>query len=409
MSLAESPTIRPASEAETVEAVRDALAAGAGLELVGGGSRGGLGRPVAAARRLDLSALQGVAWYEPDELTIALGPATPMAELRAVLAGSGQHLAFDPPDLGPLLGGAAGRGTIGGAVACNLAGPARVTAGAARDHLLGVRAVTGRGEAIRAGGRVVKNVTGYDLCKLIAGSYGTLAAMTELTLKVLPAPEAETTLVLEGLPDEAAVAALCHGLGSAADVSAAAHLPAGAEGATGVPTTLLRLAGVRPSLAERADELIQALGDAAAGAPVRQVADEESQALWQAVRDVRPLWGGDGRPVWRISVPPAEGAALGADLRATGGGELIYDWGGGLVWYRPARADAADAGAAQVRGALAMRSGGHATLIRASAEQRGRVDVFQPLPPAHAALAERVRQSFDPAGILNPGRLYPRS
>ena len=165
----------------------------------GHGSKRAIGRPAQTDLTLDLSALSGITLYEPEELVLSAKAATPLAEIEALVAAKGQQLAFEPMDYATLLGGVAGRGTIGGALAANLSGPRRIKAGAARDHFLGFSAVSGRGETFKSGGRVVKNVTGYDLCKLIAGSWGTLAAMTEVTIKVLPAAETEETLLIRGL------------------------------------------------------------------------------------------------------------------------------------------------------------------------------------------------------------------
>jgi len=243
----------PETEAQLVEAVAGALAQSTPLDLVGAGSKRGFGRPTNAARTVSLRRLAGIRLYEPEELVMSAGAGTPVAEIEATLAANGQMLAFEPPDLGMFYGGAKGAGTIGGAFACNLAGPRRVKAGAARDHILGVRAVSGRGESFKSGGRVVKNVTGYDLGKLLAGSFGTLAAMAEITFKVLPAPEVTRTVVLQGLDDAAAIKAMERALGSPNEVSGAAHVPAWR-------TTLLRLEGIAASVAARAAALKELLG-----------------------------------------------------------------------------------------------------------------------------------------------------
>jgi glycolate oxidase FAD binding subunit len=331
-----------------------------------------------------------------------------LLEIEKALAEERQMLAFEPPDLGPLLGGEAGKATLGGIVACNLSGPRRIKAGAARDHFLGFEAVSGRGEAFKAGGRVVKNVTGYDLCKLIAGSYGTLAVMSALTVKVLPAPEKTRTVLIEGLDDAKAGAAMAAGLGSAHEVSGAAHLPAALAARSGVSyvsqaggaVTALRVEGPGPSVEHRCAALREALGG---GGPTEELHGHNSSAFWREVRDVSFFADSDERIVWRISVPPSDGAGVVAAIAAAGiTTEALYDWGGGLIWLAMPLSD--DAGAAAVRAAVAT-SGGHATLFRAPADIRAAVEVFQPQEVALAALTARLKENFDPRGVLNPGRM----
>ena len=404
--------LKPTDAAQACDVVAWAAAGEAPLEVVCGGSKRALGRPVEAGHRLDLSGLAGVTLYEPAELVMSARPGTGLAEIEAELAAHHQQLAFEPPDLGPLLGGAAGVGTIGGVVACNLSGPRRIKAGAARDHFLGVAAVTGRGEAIKAGGRVVKNVTGYDLCKLFAGAYGTLAVMTELTFKVMPAAEKTRTVLIAGLDDGAANQAMTAALASPHDVSAAAHLPAAAAARSGVSyvsgagagVTALRVEGPAPSAEHRCRELCEMLAGHGA---VEELHGHNSGALWREVGSVAAFCGQPGRVVWRLSVPPASGAAVAARILGQADGEAFYDWGGGLVWLSlPASDDEpGDGGAALVRAAVA-EAGGHATLIVADAARRGAEAVFEPQEPGLAALTDRVKQGFDPHRILNPGRMY---
>jgi glycolate oxidase FAD binding subunit len=398
-------TFTPTSAAETLDAVRWAVAEEAPLEIVGHGSRRGIGRPAQAEHTLDLSRLTGVTLYEPEELVLSARAGTPLAEIEALLAGRGQQLAFEPMDYGPLLGGEPGRGTIGGALASNLAGPRRLKAGAARDHVLGVSAVSGRGEAFKAGGRVVKNVTGYDLSKGMAGSWGTLAAVTDVTFKVLPAAEGETTFVLRGLDDEQAALAMSAAMGSSAEVSSAAHLPEGVAGSVlagglgGDAATLLRVEGFGPSVAARLG-MLQALFSGTA--PIHELAGEASKALWRAVRDVEPFADGTDKPVWRISVAPMAGPRLALALRQQAPAMLFYDWQGGLMWVRM---EGGEAEAETVRALVRQVGGGHATLVRAAAAVRASVPVFEPQPAALAALSARLKAEFDPRGILNPGRM----
>jgi len=379
--------LAPRDEADLEEAIAAAVAEGSALAVEGEGSKRGFGHAVEARRRLSTAAMRGVSLYEPAELVLTAGAGTPLREIQGLLDQQGQQLAFEPADYGLILGGPADRGTIGGAIAVNASGPRRIKAGAARDHLLGFRAVSGRGEPFKSGGRVMKNVTGYDLCKLMAGSHGTLGVMSEMTVKVLPKPETEETVVFAGLDDAAAVALMTAASGQPAEVSGFAHLPE-EGGRTG-----LRLEGPVVSVASRREALLGHFGGEA-----EVLGEAASRAFWEAVRDVR-LLAGRGEQLWRLSVAPADGAATVARLDERGvpiAGRL-YDWAGGLIWL------AVEAG----RHASAIREGlaGHATCIRAPDEVRAADPVFHPQPPALAALSRRVKDSFDPERVLNPGRM----
>ncbi len=401
--------VRDAKEVE--QAVRAAIASEQPLEITGHGSRRLIGQPMATNALLDLSALNAVTSYEPNELIITVQAGAPLADVKSLIDSRNQHFAFEPVDTALLLG-TAGEGTIGGMIGAGLAGPRRVQAGGARDHLLGAHAVSGFGDSFKAGGRVVKNVTGYDLCKLLAGSWGTLAVMTEVTLKVMPRPESERTLVLCGLDDAAANRAMTAALGSPFDVSGAAHVPnsalrasAGGLGDVGSPrgaVTLLRLEGITASATHRAAALAKVLSPFGAAEILE---DAASAAIWSSIRDVEPFAakGALGAwQVWRIVCPPAAGGALGQALARDTGGDVIYDWGGGLIWAAlPPRPDAH---AALVRPRVEA-VGGHAMLLRASDEVRRKVEVFHPPKSGVAALSERVRLSFDPKSILNRGRM----
>jgi glycolate oxidase FAD binding subunit len=370
-------TFVPQDEAELVEIIRSARGP---LRVQGGGTRD-IGRPFGGDLLLT-KAMHGITLYEPESLTLVVRAGTPMSEVTEVLATHGQRLAFEPMDHRGLLG-TRGMPTIGGVAAANVSGPRRIQSGAARDSLMGIRAVDGTGTVIRNGGRVMKNVTGYDLVKLLAGSWGTLAVLTELSFKVQSCPETEATVILSGLSLTEAVGKMSAALGSPFDVSGAAHDPA--DGGR----TCLRLEGMAGSVAYRTDRLCTLLGK---GDVLTGVA---SAACWEAIRDVAALSGQEGA-VWRISVKPSDGPALVEGL----GGAALFDWGGGLVWLRVP--DDGDAGAGRIRDRTA-RLGGHATLIRASAATRGRVQPFPPEPAAIALLSKGLRSRFDPRGILNPG------
>ena len=400
-------TLKPRDAKDVEAAVRSALAEGKTLEIMGQGSKRDIGRAAQWDLTLDLSGLSGVTLYEPEELVLSAKAGTPIAEIAALLASKGQELAFEPIDYGPVLGQLSGRGTIGGVIAANLSGPRRIKAGAARDHFLGATAVSGRGETFKTGGRVVKNVTGYDLCKLLAGSWGTLAAMTDATVKVQPRAETEQTLVVFGLDDVAAIRAMSAAMGSAADVSGAAHVSAAivtrvASGESHAMTAL-RLEGVAPSVTHRLgalEALLEPFG------PLAVIGGMVSRVLWSEIRDAVPFaaHGPAGeRLLWRISTAPSKGAEIAAAVARQTDAEILYDWAGGLVWLALAPSD--DAGAAIVQGAV-RAAGGHATLIRAPAAARAAVDVFAPQDAALAAVTRRVKEGFDPNGILGPGRMY---
>jgi glycolate oxidase FAD binding subunit len=402
---------RPSSPAEVLDVVRWAAGEEKPLEVLGHGTRRSVGRPMQADTTLDLSTLAGVTLYEPDELVLSALAGTPLAEVKALVRDANQMLAFEPVDFGPIAGTARGRGTVGGAVASNLSGPRRIKAGAARDHVLGVKAVSGRGEAFKSGGRVVKNVTGYDLSKGLSGSWGTLAVMTELTLKVLPRPETAVTLVVAGLEDARAVAALCDAMGSPYDVSAAAHLPEAvaselpdaAFAAGGRAATLVRLEGFADSVADRAERLT---GRLAPFGPVATLGAQASEALWRSLRDAEPF-GGRLYPLWRVSVAPTAGPAIVKMLGRRFAIRHFYDWSGGLVWIEVADEGAPDGLAGEIRAAIAAVGDGHATLMRGSPALRAATPPFEPQPEALAALSRRLKEQFDPRGILNPGRMSP--
>jgi len=400
-------TFRPSTPEELERVVAWAAAEEEPLEVVAKGSKRALGRPVQAARTLDLSHLSGIGLYEPSELVMSAMAGTPLAEVEAALAEDRQQLDFEPPDYGPLLHAGDAGGTIGGVFACNLAGPRRVKAGAARDHLLGFKAVAGRGEVFKSGGRVVKNVTGYDLSKLLAGSYGTLAVMGEVTFKVLPMAETARAVLLLGLDEARALAALREALASPYDVSGAAHLPealarrsaVGPVASAGRAVTAIRLEGPDPSVAYRSEALRKRLAAFGAG---EELQDGDSVTLWRELRDVA-FFRGDARPIWRLSVMPTAGARLVSELLATTRGEAFFDWGGSLVWL--AIEPQADAGHEAIRAAVGQ-VGGRATLLRAEPDVRAAIPVFHPQPQALAVLTRRVKESFDPKRILNPGRMY---
>jgi glycolate oxidase FAD binding subunit len=396
--------LKPRDADGVAEAILSANAGEKRLEVVGRGSKREIGRATQTDATLDLSALSGITLYEPEELVLSARAATLVSEIEKALEAKKQELAFEPMDYGPLLNKPAGEGTIGGAVAAGLSGPRRIKAGAARDFMLGVSAVSGRGEIFKAGGRVVKNVTGYDLPRLFAGSWGTLAAMTDVTLKVLPRADDCATVLLFGASDQRASEAMALAMGSSCEVSAAAHLPQFPAGtiaalnASGKAVTALRLEGVSQSVAYRKaklEELLRSFGELGA------LDATASRAFWKSVRDVAPFADRTERAVWKISTTPSLAPAIAAGITASVGAHHFYDWAGGLLWVAMPN-EKPQQGA--VRTALAGR--GHATLIRATAAARAAADIFEPLDPVRAALSKRLKDSFDPKGVLNPGRIY---
>ena len=393
--------IAPSEEAGFASAIVDAAAAGEPVLVQGNASKLGMLRPVQAARMLSTRNYSGITLYSPHELIISAKSGTHVSDVETALAEKGQHLISEPPDFSALLGSSVPQ-TLGGVVATNLSGPRRVAWGAMRDHVMGVRAVNGIGETIHSGGRVLKNVTGLDLCKLLTGSHGTLAVITEITLKVLPAPESTGTLVLAGLDAVTAVAALSAGLGSPYSVSAAAWLPAEAAarvpglGGYGQSVALLRIEDFATSVAYRTERL---RADLARFGTAEILDDSTSRGVWRAVRDAVPLPAEPEDAVWRVSVRPSAGpGVLGAlpDMRG------FLDWGGGLVWL----SGHPDAGTHAAVEQAARDAGGTWTLFRAPEPLRVVVNVIPPEAPALGAITRRVKAAMDPRGILNPGRMY---
>jgi len=371
--------LTPQTEAELAAIVAKAEAS---FRVLGGGTR-----PIGAASNatgLTTRALSGVELYEPGALTLVVKAGTPLAEVEALLASEGQRLPFEPMDHRGVLG-TTGEPTIGAVFAANVSGPRRIQAGAARDYLLGVRFVDGQGQVLRNGGRVMKNVTGYDLVKLMAGSFGTLGVLTEVALKVLPDTATTATLTLPDLEDAMAVKALSRALGSPFEVTGAAHRPSGPEGRS---LTLLRLEGSEKSVAYRAAELTKVLEPFG---NLQVMHDTASSAeIWRDIRDVAPFHNVDG-DVWRLSVTPSDAPGVVAQIP---GAKALYDWGGGLIWLLVPEGTPPE----KVRAPLAA-TGGHATLIRGA----NTGVAFQPLDPTVQALQRGLRHKFDPRGVFNPG------
>lgn len=348
-----------------IEAVTRAARDGTPLELRGSGSKRFYGR-MPRGEPLELGSHRGVLAYEPSELVVTARAGTPLEELDARLAASGQMMPWEPPRFG-------GGGTLGGAVACGLSGPRRPWVGAARDFVLGVECVNGRGERLRFGGEVMKNVAGYDLSRLMVGALGTLGVLLSVSQKVLPLPEREVSLA-RGMTVADALAEMSRLSRTPLPVAGACHLDG---------VLRIRLAGSAQGVSE-------------AQAAIGGDEEPDGAGFWARLRDLElPFFTRPGAPLWRVSVPPA---TAGLELAGAGEAETLIDWGGAQRWLR------FDGDAASLR-AAAARAGGHATRFRGDETARG-AEVFTPLPEAVMALHRRLKQALDPEGIFNPGRLY---
>ena len=409
--------LKPSDSSQLEDIVKWAIADEIPLEIAGLATKRGLGRPILGkhgnkgnlviGHTVDLSSLKGVSLYEPDELVLTAGAGTPVSDIEELLESEGQQLAFEPIHMAKLYGHEGG--THGGLIACNLTGSRRIKAGSARDHVLGIKGGSGRGEYIKSGGRVVKNVTGYDLSKLMTASYGTLAALTEITVKVLPAPESMTTILIFGLDEKTAQRALSSAINSSHEVSGAAHLPVRPAARLSLSdirnedssVTAMRIEGFRPSVVARCESLKKLLNNFGV---IEEVDKENSVVFWRDVCDVNP-YNEMKEPLWRLSITPSMAPTIVEKINKVIAGCAFYDWGGGLVWYKLDEY-LNDAGATIIRDVINTNGGGHATLVRADDNIRSQTDVFHPQTLALAKLTSRVKNSFDPQRILNPGRMY---
>ncbi|KZL05481.1 putative FAD-linked oxidoreductase [Pseudovibrio axinellae] len=391
----------PGTAQELEAVIKWAAAERTPLEVIGHGSKRKWGRAVQSAHTLRVSGITGIIDYDPAELVLTVKAGTPLQEVNELLKQHNQELPFEPADLSAVLGTTPSQsGTIGGVLATNLSGPRRLKAGAARDHVLGLEAVSGRGEIFKAGGRVVKNVTGYDLSRGFCSSWGTLAVATSFSLKVLPRAAKECTLVLWGLTAQEASGAMSEAMGSSAEVSSAAHLPQGIGSlAHHNSATLLRLEGIAVSIDYRLEKLRRIL----ARFTSQDVLDKQnSKNIWVNLRDLSPFVGAKN-PLWKVSVSPTAGHKVIAELEKRFAIRWMADWAGGLIWIEMQGNEPHDV---PLRRIIADNGGGHATLLRASAELRASIDVFQQQPEALRGITRRLKAQFDPHSVLNPGRMY---
>ena len=447
-TLANAPvieTVCPQTEQQLVDFLLWAYSEHCIIEVIGRGSKRGLGRPITVDKRLDMSGLSGIQLYQPEELVMTAAAGTPLTEIAAALAAHHQYLAFEPPDWGPLFGGEPKSGSIAGAFASNLSGPQRFHSGAARDHLLGFRAVNGRGELFRSGGRVIKNVSGYDLSKLLCGSFGTLAVLAETTFKVMPQPRGECSLLLPGLSPLAASSAMKSLLGTSLPVTGLSYLPPLSSRSRddshqsgplnildeGCSWLMVRVQALEPTLRDHCRDIKTILANDI-GKIASILEKEDSRFLWRWVGNATlfalpqpgvsmdsPSSQSDTRIlltehiVWRLHIPPACWPTVVERLAREQPIRYLCDWGGGLLWVAPEDPDtpelAADGGAAWIREAVIGEEpghSGHALLFRGPESLRAHGAVFHPQNQPLAALTGRIKKAFDPAAILNPGRMY---
>ncbi len=404
-------TYYPPTEEELAGLIAQAVEQKLPVEICGNRTKRGIGRPMQVATRVSTAQIRGVTLYEPTEMVLSARSGTPLSEIEALLAEHGQQLAFEPARWERLVALDAPReATVGGVVAGNISGARRIARGSVRDHLIGIRAVNGYAEIIKSGGRVMKNVTGYDLARGLTGSWGTLAVLTEATFKVIPQAEETRSLIMLNLPDEGAVHALCRAIGSPYEVSGTVHLPAAFVerlsnpdiAKIGQSVTALRLESFPAALSRRIAALHDMLKPFGA---IYELDDERSRSFWADIRDLTFLTSGDW-PLWRITTAPDRAAKLVSILRAQLDCHAAYEWSGGLIWIEVS--PATDAGATILRRIISEFQA-DAMLIRANPSTRAAVDVFHPLPEANMALIKRLKEAFDPHRIFNPGRIYAGS
>ncbi len=384
---------KPRSEQEIADYINNAYVHVKPVEIIGGGTRSGLGHQVIARSKVSLENHAGIKLYEPEALTLVAKAGTPLKQLQETLMENGQRLPFEPMSHQAIFG-TTGNSTIGGVVACNISGPRRIQAGACRDSLIGVRFVNGKGEIIKNGGRVMKNVTGLDLVKLMCGSHGTLGVITEVAFKVLPIAEREATLSISGLSVEKAIWVLSRALSTPFDITGAAHLP----DYNGNSLTIMRVEGFSNQVDYRLSGLRKVI---AANFDSEIIEGQEHANLWRLVRDVEPFKE-NTYPVWRVSTMPSQAPIIYNAIRETFDAKFVFDWAGGLIWIRVD--DICTARASEIRNVISS-CGGHATLVRAGDELRRKTPAFHPQIKRIADLSRSIRNKFDPAGILNPGRL----
>ncbi len=403
----------PQSEREASSIIKKFYKSGIPIELIGTGSKKKIGKPMQCAKTLSLSKLSGIVEYLPEELYIKVKAGTPIQEIEKELKRNQQQLAFEPIDFGYFLNGKSDYGTAAGQVACNISGPRRFKVGSVRDHVLGFRGVNGKGEIIKSGGTVVKNVTGYDLSKLVCGSYGTLVALTEITFKVLPAPEESKTLIIHNQKIESAIHLLNSSIGSSNDVSGAIFLPKEPE----VPgcvmdiettfklndlkhdgsLTAIRIEGSKKSIEQRTQNLINELK--ISNLNISILAAHQSEIFWNKVKNLEFFFSSKNSII-RIAIPPSECVQL--SYLFLNKFKYFVDWGGALMWIEAF--ELSEEMFESIRKKV-VNLGGYLTMIKNSEYLPYVEDVFT-INSTRFNISQNIKKSFDPKRIFNPGKMY---
>ena len=404
----------PQNEKKVSEFVRQFYKSNIPIELVGSGSKRKIGKPLQCAKILNLSKLNGIIEYLPEELYIKVKACTPIDQIEEELKKNKQQLAFEPIDFGYLFLGKSDYGTAAGQVACNISGPRRFKVGSVRDHVLGFRGVNGKGEIIKSGGKVVKNVTGYDLSKLVCGSYGTLVALTEITFKVLPSPKESTTLVIHNLKLETAVDLLGQAISSSNDISGATFFPIEPKCTNcvmniektfklndlkyGGSFTAIRIEGTKNSIDERKKNLKSELK--IIDHDVSILATYQSEIFWNKVKDLE-VFSATTNNIIRIVIPPSQCIQLAYQLSSIKH-KYYLDWGGALIWMEACELTEEMFDSIKKK---VVKHGGYISMIKTSDHLPFVEEVFT-INMNRFNISQNIKKSFDPKRILNPGKMY---
>lgn len=396
---------KPNSENEISEFVKFCNQKNIPIEIKGSGSKSNIGRNFQSEKTIDLSGYSGIIKYEPEELYIKVKSGTPINEISRELEKHNQQLAFEPTDFGYIFNGKSNPGTIGGTMACNFSGPRRFKSGSVRDHVLGVKIITGRGDSVKSGGTVVKNVTGYDLSKIITGSYGTLAVISEISIKVLPKPPSIKSLIIHNAQLKKSLDYLNIALSSSSDISGAVFYPEYFNEKFKLndlvnkgPLTALRVEGVSSSIDDRVQKLIDELG--LLRDEINFLNDEQSRIFWSNTRDLK-VFSNTDKNLIRIVTPPSETLNIINSLKKISSRYFI-DWGGNLIWMEIEKINASIIKDINI---MTDKANGYFTIIKLDDSLKAGLDVFK-IDPIKFKISEKIKKSFDPKRILNPGKMY---
>jgi len=409
----DSDLLFPKNEKELAEIIKKFYKSNYPIEVLGSGSKRQIGKQLQCTKTISLSKLDGIIEYLPEELYIKIKAGTNIEKIESELKKNKQELAFEPIDFGYLFLGKSNYGTAGGQVACNISGPRRFKSGSIRDHILGFRAVNGRGEIIKSGGTVVKNVTGYDLSKLICGSYGTLVALTEITFKVLPLAEESKTLVIHDLTIDSSPHYLEKAISSSNEVSGASFLPIdpickncemNIENTFKLndleykgSLTAIRVEGSKQSINERVENLKKELN--ILNFKVSILETFQSEILWRKIKNLE-FFSKTKNNIFRISIPPSECAKLIYELPNMF--KYFLDWGGALIWMEACKLSEKKFESIRTK---VVKHNGYISMIKNSNQLPFVEDVFT-INSARFNISQNIKKSFDPKGILNPGKMY---